>query len=81
MRRTLEGTCKDLKEGETVHWKRNSEEQHDTHAHAHTAFVDMVDAWHAAGANIIGGCCRVTPEDITAVNKVSLYLRKKHPFF
>jgi homocysteine S-methyltransferase len=28
------------------------------------ALVDRVDAWRAAGARLIGGCCRTTPHDI-----------------
>ncbi|WP_369976050.1 homocysteine S-methyltransferase [Xanthomonas bundabergensis] len=28
------------------------------------ALVDHVDAWRAAGARLIGGCCRTTPRDI-----------------
>ena len=27
-------------------------------------FVDYVDVWRHAGADIIGGCCRTTPEII-----------------
>ena len=33
------------------------------------SFVDYVDAWRAAGANIIGGCCRTTPEIIGDIAK------------
>ena len=28
------------------------------------SFVDYVDVWRNAGAEIIGGCCRTTPEII-----------------
>ena len=28
------------------------------------SFIGYVDAWREAGANIIGGCCRTTPEII-----------------
>jgi len=30
-------------------------------------FADRAGEWYAAGANIIGGCCRTTPEDILRV--------------
>lgn len=33
------------------------------------SFVDYVDVWRAAGANIIGGCCRTTPEIIGDIAK------------
>jgi homocysteine S-methyltransferase len=26
--------------------------------------ADQLDAWRAAGARLIGGCCRITPQDI-----------------
>lgn len=31
---------------------------------SHTHFLDDAKGWFAAGAKIIGGCCRTTPEDI-----------------
>ena len=53
-----------LREGETVHWKKTGAEE----KKLHSCYADMADAWHAAGANIIGGCCRVTHDDIAALN-------------
>lgn len=32
-------------------------------------FIDQVDDWYKAGARLIGGCCRTTPDDIRAVRK------------
>jgi len=32
-----------------------------------TAFADAAPDWYAAGARIIGGCCRTTPADIAAL--------------
>lgn len=29
--------------------------------------VEQLDDWYAAGARLIGGCCRTTPEDIQAI--------------
>ena len=31
------------------------------------AFSDLVPKWRAAGANLIGGCCRTTPADISQI--------------
>lgn len=36
-------------------------------AHGQDALVCGVDAWRAAGATVIGGCCRTTPSDIARV--------------
>ena len=33
------------------------------------SFVDYVDVWRKAGATIIGGCCRTTPEIIGDIAK------------
>jgi len=30
-------------------------------------FGEWADAWHQAGARLIGGCCRTTPQDIHAI--------------
>ncbi|USS88620.1 homocysteine S-methyltransferase [Fructilactobacillus hinvesii] len=38
-------------------------------AHSQT-FADVVPEWLAAGANIIGGCCRTTPADIEQIAKL-----------
>ncbi|GAW99771.1 homocysteine S-methyltransferase [Secundilactobacillus mixtipabuli] len=35
-------------------------------------FSELVPKWLAAGASLIGGCCRTTPEDIQQVAKVML---------
>jgi S-methylmethionine-dependent homocysteine/selenocysteine methylase len=32
-------------------------------------YVDMASSWHEAGANIIGGCCRVTPGTISRLRQ------------
>ncbi len=34
---------------------------------AHPAFGELAQAWRAAGARLIGGCCRTTPADIRAI--------------
>jgi homocysteine S-methyltransferase len=34
---------------------------------AHRSFADASRAWYAAGARLIGGCCRTTPEDIRSI--------------
>ena len=33
-------------------------------------FIDDAKKWHAAGAKIIGGCCRTTPEDIQTLQSL-----------
>jgi homocysteine S-methyltransferase len=43
-------------------------EQHWTGAADGTAFVDGAQAWIAAGATLVGGCCRTTPADIAALH-------------
>lgn len=51
----------------------NSGEQYDpVHKHWHgtatpTAFADAALLWQAAGASVIGGCCRTGPADIAAL--------------
>jgi homocysteine S-methyltransferase len=30
-------------------------------------FAELARTWHAAGARLIGGCCRTTPKDIAAI--------------
>lgn len=30
--------------------------------------IDQLDDWQKAGARLIGGCCRTTPDDITAIS-------------
>lgn len=49
----------------------NSGEQYDAaghcwHGHG-AAWVDAAPAWVAAGARLVGGCCRTGPEDIAAL--------------
>lgn len=34
---------------------------------ASARFVDMAARWYQAGARLIGGCCRTTPDDIRAI--------------
>ena len=36
-------------------------------AHPADALAESVDAWLAAGVRAIGGCCRVTPQQIAAM--------------
>ena len=31
------------------------------------AFADQARSWHDAGARLLGGCCRTTPQDIKAI--------------
>ena len=57
-----------LRDGESVHWKRESGGGVDGAENVHNCYADMADSWHAAGASVIGGCCRVTPEDIAGLN-------------
>lgn len=42
----------------TKTWRRNSNNLH---------LADMAPEWHKAGARLIGGCCRTTPNDIRAL--------------
>ncbi len=35
-----------------------------------TPFAAHASDWHAAGARLIGGCCRTTPEDIRAIAEI-----------
>ncbi|MGO9992700.1 MAG: homocysteine S-methyltransferase [Steroidobacteraceae bacterium] len=52
----------------------NSGERYDAAAKAwlesadDQAFADRAGAWFEAGARIIGGCCRTTPQDIKAIH-------------
>jgi homocysteine S-methyltransferase len=34
---------------------------------AHHSFGEQAKEWHEAGARLIGGCCRTTPEDISVI--------------
>jgi len=51
----------------------NSGEHYDAaaktwHGHAHAQpFADQARSWYAAGARLIGGCCRTTPDDIKGI--------------
>jgi homocysteine S-methyltransferase len=38
-------------------------------AQCSTSLARSVPAWYAAGARLIGGCCRTTPADIRAVSE------------
>jgi homocysteine S-methyltransferase len=52
-----------LRDGETEPWKRDSHE-HGGKGVTQPSHADLAEAWHAAGARVIGGCCRVTEGDI-----------------
>jgi homocysteine S-methyltransferase len=51
----------------------NSAEQYDTAAKRWiaagvcSAWGSLASEWYAAGARLIGGCCRTTPHDIRAI--------------
>lgn len=45
-------------------------------AHA-TQFAAWAREWHAAGARLIGGCCRTTPEDIAALRAMAAELPRE----
>ncbi|WP_028536028.1 homocysteine S-methyltransferase [Paludibacterium yongneupense] len=55
----------------------NSGESYDAehkcwHGHGHSAaFADMAREWRRAGASLIGGCCRTSPEHIRALASLS----------
>jgi homocysteine S-methyltransferase len=36
-------------------------------SHSDASFSQSAQNWHAAGARILGGCCRTSPEDISAI--------------
>ncbi|HID4385580.1 TPA: homocysteine S-methyltransferase family protein, partial [Klebsiella pneumoniae] len=38
------------------------------HGEACASLADYLPQWLAAGAKLIGGCCRTTPKDIAALN-------------
>jgi homocysteine S-methyltransferase len=38
--------------------------------HENSRFIDDAKRWYAAGAKIIGGCCRTTPEDIQTLQSL-----------
>jgi len=40
-------------------------------------FGEWADAWHQAGARLIGGCCRTTPEDIRAIGALRAQCSEK----
>jgi homocysteine S-methyltransferase len=40
-----------------------------TGARTHVQFGEYARAWYAAGARLIGGCCRSTPEDIREIRR------------
>lgn len=45
-------------DGEAMCWVEGSGVDH---------FADLARQWHGAGAQLVGGCCRTTPEDIAAI--------------
>jgi homocysteine S-methyltransferase len=53
----------------------NSGERYDAAAkswHGHAgpvSFAEQSQSWYAAGARLIGGCCRTTPRDIEAIRR------------
>lgn len=56
-----------LQEGETEHWKFCNHDHHAESAEG-AVFADDAAAWYAAGARVIGGCCRVTAADIAQLS-------------
>jgi S-methylmethionine-dependent homocysteine/selenocysteine methylase len=40
-------------------------------------FTDLATKWHAEGCAIIGGCCRITAEDIKSLNEKFPRLQKR----
>ncbi len=40
----------------------------------HSHFLDDARVWYLAGAKIIGGCCRTTPEDIKQLKQLSFFV-------
>jgi homocysteine S-methyltransferase len=48
---------RDLKNDETHHWQKNS-------TYKDWNFADAAMKWIDSGVNIVGGCCRITAEDI-----------------
>ena len=49
------------------HYDANTKQWHGCTAFG--SFVDGAQRWRRAGARLIGGCCRTTPEDIRAVRE------------
>lgn len=41
---------------------------HAGESHACGSFADSAHAWHEAGARLLGGCCRTTPEQIALIS-------------
>jgi homocysteine S-methyltransferase len=42
-----------------------------------TPFVQQAAAWYQAGARLIGGCCRITPDDIRAISALRAQCSEK----
>ena len=49
------------------HYDAQSKTWH-THGEACKTLADYLPQWRAAGARLIGGCCRTTPADIAELN-------------
>ena len=49
--------------GETYDATKNDWDGHPVHE----SFGEQAKEWHKAGARLIGGCCRTTPEDISVI--------------
>lgn len=58
-----------LKSGDSEHW------QHADYGEDED-FADLATKWHAEGCTIIGGCCRITAEDIKSLNEKFPRLQK-----
>ena len=59
-----------LKSGDSEHW------QHADYCEEE-CFTDLATKWHADGCAIIGGCCRITAEDIKSLNEKFPRLQKR----
>lgn len=57
-----------LKEGETDHWKMQS-------MYKDWNFLDASKEWIDNGANIIGGCCRITADNIAELARFSKQIK------
>jgi len=53
-----------LRDGEAVHWAKTDVMRHNSN------FVDAARIWHECGAAIIGGCCRITANDIAMLSEL-----------
>ena len=51
-----------LRSGEAEHWQQADRPEKE-------CFADMALKWHAEGCSVIGGCCRITSEDIHSLSE------------